>query len=322
MRRPESGRRSRRSTSRPCTSSPPTPGSLYVGASNCGSASTPRCSKVAGRPPREHRLEQLRLPGRAADRRRAGRVQPGSLQAAAEGIGALLLAAVTPATTRARATPAGRGWTPPRPWVTAVGGTTTRASRRHKSVAFQTGWGTDLVSIVSNDGVLGYDQALPGRSTAAPAAVARPTGRSPSYQYGVVPSAVAQGLRAAPDIAADADPFDRSAHRRPRAGVGLHHRHRRATYERDRTAARRSRPRSFAAQTALVQQACGTDVGFAEPDCSTRWRSGITDASFPDVQLARAVVVAYARPRPAGLVSARDRRPRLVAPDRDRATTT
>jgi subtilase family serine protease len=94
------------------------------------------------------------------------------------------------------------------PWVTAVGGTSIAIDQRGK-IAYETGWGDTLDQIVaSSKGKLSYTDPLPGALLAGGAGGGRSTVfAQPSYQRGVVPSALAAGQRVSPDISALADPY-------------------------------------------------------------------------------------------------------------------
>jgi subtilase family serine protease len=96
------------------------------------------------------------------------------------------------------------------PWVTAVGGTSLGVDNNGKIVA-ETGWGDQLDKIVADPTKptgLSYKDPLPGSVYGGGAGGGRSTVLAqPSYQRGVVPSALAQGMRVVPDIAALADPY-------------------------------------------------------------------------------------------------------------------
>ena len=96
------------------------------------------------------------------------------------------------------------------PWVTAVGGTSLGVDKTGKIVA-ETGWGDQLDKIVADPTKptgLAYKDPLPGSVYGGGAGGGRSTVLAqPSYQRGIVPSALAQGMRVVPDIAALADPY-------------------------------------------------------------------------------------------------------------------
>ncbi len=93
------------------------------------------------------------------------------------------------------------------PWAIAVGGTSVAVGADDK-VQFTTGWGNNLDPIVADaSGALSYGLPLPGVFYAGAGGGRSSIFDEPSWQRGVVPSSVAQGRRAVPDIAALADPF-------------------------------------------------------------------------------------------------------------------
>jgi subtilase family serine protease len=94
------------------------------------------------------------------------------------------------------------------PWVTAVGGTSTGIAR-DGSVALETGWGSSVDPVVTDpvSGAAKYALSLPGQFLEGAGGGISAVFPQPDYQAGVVPGALAQGRRASPDIAADADSF-------------------------------------------------------------------------------------------------------------------
>ena len=96
------------------------------------------------------------------------------------------------------------------PWVTAVGGTSLGIDKNGK-ISAETGWGDQLDKIVADPTKptgLGYLAPLPGSTYGGGAGGGRSTVLAqPSYQRGIVPSALAKGMRVVPDVAALADPY-------------------------------------------------------------------------------------------------------------------
>lgn len=93
------------------------------------------------------------------------------------------------------------------PYAIAVGGTSVAVGADDK-VQFTTGWGNNIDPIeADSSGALSYSLPLPGVFYAGSGGGHSSIFDEPSWQRGVVPSSVAQGRRAVPDIAALADPF-------------------------------------------------------------------------------------------------------------------
>ncbi|HWI74914.1 MAG TPA: S53 family peptidase [Baekduia sp.] len=89
------------------------------------------------------------------------------------------------------------------PFVTAVGGTAL-AVGKNNDYQFETGWATGT-SGLSADGTA-WDPPAPGDWLYGAGGGVSSLFDQPYYQQGVVPDAIAQGKRATPDIAMDADP--------------------------------------------------------------------------------------------------------------------
>jgi subtilase family serine protease len=150
------------------------------------------------------------------------------------------------------------------PWVTSVGGTSTGIAQ-DGTVAAETGWGTasDLVVRNNRTQALGYAEPLPGEFYGGAGGGRSTIFAEPGYQRGVVPDPLARGNRVSPDVAADADPDtgfliglrpivdDATLATGPYTEV---------TYG----GTSLSSP-LVAAQMALVQQAYGLTLGFANP---------------------------------------------------------
>jgi subtilase family serine protease len=152
------------------------------------------------------------------------------------------------------------------PWVTAVGGTSLGIDQRGK-IAMETGWGNMLDTIVADPtapGGLSYAEPLPGTLYGGGAGGGRSTVfAQPWYQRGVVPSALAQGMRVSPDIAALADPYTGFL-------IGIRPINDDATLTTDPFTNEAYGGTSLAspltaAQIALVQQSTHSSIGFANP---------------------------------------------------------
>lgn len=150
------------------------------------------------------------------------------------------------------------------PWVTAVGGTSL-AIDKNGAIAWETGWGDQLDKIVKkSDGTLAYEAPLPGTYDGGGAGGGVSAIFSqPDYQRGIVPPSLSNGFRVSPDVAAVADPYTGFQ-------IGL-----RPIID-DTTLATGDYVNQtwggtslaspiVAAQIAIVQQATGRTIGFANP---------------------------------------------------------
>jgi subtilase family serine protease len=176
--------------------------------------------------------------------------------------------------------------------VTGVGGTSLGLDKAG-NIAFETGWGDQLDQIVlGSDGVTPtYVDPLPGSVFAGGAGGGTSSlFTEPSYQHGVVPSALSGGYRVSPDISADADPY---------TGYMIGYRpitddtnlatgpYQTVTYGGTSLASP-----LVAAQIAIVQQATHTSIGFANPTLYGLDRT--MPGSFRDVKHANPpVALAY-----------------------------
>jgi subtilase family serine protease len=155
------------------------------------------------------------------------------------------------------------------PWVTSVGGTSTGIAE-DGSVAVETGWGSHRIQVVNGrygnvdptTGKVTYENppgdfrfgAGGGRSTIF---------AQPAYQKGIVPWTLSHGMRVSPDIAADADPYTGML-------IGLRPIVDDTTletgdYTEEAIGGTSLASPLVAAQMALVQQAIGQTIGFANP---------------------------------------------------------
>jgi subtilase family serine protease len=94
------------------------------------------------------------------------------------------------------------------PYVTGVGGTSLGIGKTG-NIVFETGWGDTRDQIVkATDGTLSYAEPLPGSHFVGGAGGGTSSVfTEPTYQKGVVPSAMSGGFRVTPDVSADADPY-------------------------------------------------------------------------------------------------------------------
>ncbi|MEO6114785.1 MAG: S53 family peptidase [Pseudolysinimonas sp.] len=169
------------------------------------------------------------------------------------------------------------------PWVTAVGGTSLGIDQ-HGKIAMETGWGDTLDKIVADPtapGGLGYNAPLPGAIFGGGAGGGRSTVfAQPSYQRGVVPSGLAQGMRVSPDIAALADPYTGFL-----IGISPINDDGALTtdpFENDTYGGTSLASPMTAAMIALVQQATHSTIGFANPTLYAIDR--VLPAAFRDVK--------------------------------------
>jgi subtilase family serine protease len=149
------------------------------------------------------------------------------------------------------------------PWVTAVGGTSLGISKTGQKT-YETGWGDVLDKIVSTPTGESYSAPLPGNLWGGGAGGGASTYFSePAYQKGIVPTALSNGKRVSPDLAALADPYTGfSIGIRPikddttlAAGA----------YETETYGGTSLASPITAALSALVQQTTHTKLGFANP---------------------------------------------------------
>ena len=144
------------------------------------------------------------------------------------------------------------------PWVTAVGGTSTGIAQ-DGHVVKETGWGSNRATVA--DGA--YTEALPGTFRFGAGGGRSTIFAQPAYQQGVVPAALAKGMRVSPDVAADADPYTGML-------IGLRPIIDNATlatgpYQESAIGGTSLAAPLVAAQMALVQQLTGITIGFANP---------------------------------------------------------
>ena len=150
------------------------------------------------------------------------------------------------------------------PWVTSVGGTSLGIAK-NGSIAWETGWGDQLDKIVKNaDGTLSYDSALPGGLFAGGAGGGvSAVFKAPDYQRGIVPQALSNGFRVSPDVSALADPYTgfqigiRPIVDDTTLATG--------DYINETYGGTSLASPIVAAQIAIVQQATGKTIGFANP---------------------------------------------------------
>jgi subtilase family serine protease len=167
---------------------------------------------------------------------------------------------------------------PSLPWVTAVGGTSLATDPRG-GYAFETGWGNDRALLLTAQGSVSADgqgqrwSDLPGAfSSGAGGGTSRRT-PEPWYQRGVVPTALSGAYggrnRVVPDIAADADPntgfLVGQTQRFPDGSY---------RYSEYRIGGTSLACPLIAGIQALVQEAQGYPVGFANPVLYARAASG------------------------------------------------
>lgn len=150
------------------------------------------------------------------------------------------------------------------PWVTSVGGTSL-AIDRNGSIAWEAGWGDQFDQIVKNaDGSLAYAEPLPGtRFVGGAGGGASAVFPQPDYQRGIVPQAVSGGFRVSADVAALADPYTgfqigiRPIVDDETLATG--------DYINETYGGTSLATPIVAAQIAIVQQATGKTIGFANP---------------------------------------------------------
>ncbi|MEP6842064.1 MAG: S8 family serine peptidase, partial [Pseudolysinimonas sp.] len=151
------------------------------------------------------------------------------------------------------------------PWVTAVGGTSLGIDKNGK-IAMETGWGDTLDKIVvdpTDSTKTVYSAPLPGTIFGGGAGGGRSNVfAQPSYQRFAVPSALAQGNRVVPDIAALADPYTGFLIGITPINDDLSHA---GPYENETYGGTSLASPLTAAMIALVQQSTHSTIGFANP---------------------------------------------------------
>ena len=129
------------------------------------------------------------------------------------------------------------------------------------SVAVETGWGSHRAQVNSRGN--GYVGGLPGDFRFGAGGGRSTIFAQPAYQQGIVPASLAHGMRVSPDIAADADPYTGML-------IGLRPISNDTTlktgsYVEEAIGGTSLASPLVAAQMALVQQAIGQTIGFANP---------------------------------------------------------
>lgn len=150
------------------------------------------------------------------------------------------------------------------PWVTSVGGTSLGIDKNGR-IAWETGWGDQLDKIVKNaDGTLAYSAPLPGSLFAGGAGGGvSAVFAAPDYQRGIVSQALSKGFRVSPDLSALADPYTgfqigiRPIIDDTTLATG--------DYVNETYGGTSLASPIVAAQIAIVQQATGRTIGFANP---------------------------------------------------------
>jgi subtilase family serine protease len=152
------------------------------------------------------------------------------------------------------------------PWVTAVGGTSL-ALDRNGDYGFETGWGTDQVSLSANGRSWGR---LPGAFTAGGGGGTSSRVAEPAYQLKVVPDALAKAgggrHRVVPDVAAVADSGTGFL-----IGLSQTWPDGSVRYGEFREGGTSLACPVFAAIQALAEQAQGKPLGFANPEIYQRY---------------------------------------------------
>jgi subtilase family serine protease len=238
----------------------PSAGVLFVSAADCDYMIDDALSKVL-----DHKLATIvsnsysYLGEAPIDQVRAQENQ--HLQAAAEGIG-LYYSSGDDGDDTDYGIPATPNYATTSPWVTAVGGTTTEIGK-DGSIAAQAAWGDQLDQVVRSAHGLAYADPLPGEFYGGSGGGVSAVFAEPSYQLGVVPSSTAHGMRAEPDISADADPFSGLV-------VGFSpllagSKTRTGPYSESVFGGTSLASPLVAAEIALLQQRLGHPIGFANP---------------------------------------------------------
>ncbi len=166
------------------------------------------------------------------------------------------------------------------PWVTAVGGTSL-AIGKNGAISWETGWGDQLDKIIKNaDGTLAYEAPLPGAYDGGGAGGGiSAVFSAPDYQRGIVPQSLSNGFRVSPDVAAVADPYTgfqigvRPIIDDTTLATG--------DYVNQTWGGTSLASPIVAAQIAIVQQATGRTIGFANPTLYAVKR--VLPSSFRDV---------------------------------------
>ncbi|GAA4681708.1 S53 family peptidase [Frondihabitans cladoniiphilus] len=165
------------------------------------------------------------------------------------------------------------------PWVTAVGGTSIGIGQNGQKT-FETGWGDDRAQIVqSSTGALSYVTPVPGTFFYGAGGGTSAVFTQPAYQKGIVPTALASGMRVSPDISAIADPATGFA-------VGIRPilddtTLKTGPFENQATGGTSLASPVTAAMIALVQQSSKESIGFANPTLYSLYAKAPT--SFVDV---------------------------------------
>ncbi|BDZ51978.1 serine protease [Frondihabitans sucicola] len=185
---------------------------LYVGATDCGAGTDVALSRILDKGLATIVSNSYGSVGEPSSSGSKDYVQGEvnlQLQAAGEGIG-LYFASGDDGDERANTGTYQADFPASSPWVTAVGGTSVGLTKTN-STAFTMGWGNTLDQIVPGaHRTLRYHSNLPGTLFAGGAGGGRSriaAFTEPWYQKSVIPTSVAAGRRAVPDVAALADPF-------------------------------------------------------------------------------------------------------------------
>lgn len=180
---------------------------LYVGGTNCGGGLDVAMSKIL-----DNKLATIvsNSYGNAGEAVPADVIQGEvnlQLQAAGEGIG-LYFSSGDNGDEAARLGYPSPDFPASSPWVTSVGGTSMGIDKNGKMV-FETGWGDTVDQIVKDaSGNLTYAEPLPGsRFVGGAGGGTSAVFAQPDYQKNAVPTALANGHRVSPDVAALADPY-------------------------------------------------------------------------------------------------------------------
>jgi subtilase family serine protease len=280
---------------------------LYVGGFNCGGGLDVALSKIL-----DDRLANIvsNSYGNAGEAISPDSLKGGQnlhIQAAGEGIG-LYFSSGDSGDEVAQLGYASPDFPASSPYVTSVGGTSLGITQAGK-IAYETGWGTAGDKI--DPAGTAYLSPLPGTFFGGAGGGTSAVFPAPAYQSGVVPSALSQGFRVSPDIAALADPYTGfSVGIRPivdetTLAVGV--------FQRDTFGGTSLASPLTAAQIAIVQQASHTSIGFANPTLYGIDR--ILPSAFRDV-------VPQNPTRALGYTSARSGNSYLISLDQDSSLKT
>jgi len=249
---------------------------LYVGGTNCGGGLDVAMSKIL-----DNRLANIVSNsygnlGEAVPTDVLKGAENLHIQAAGEGIG-LYFSSGDSGDEVANLGYASPDFPASSPYVTSVGGTSLGITQAG-SIAYETGWGSAGDKI--NPAGTAYLSPLPGTFFGGAGGGASAVFAAPAYQQGVVPTSLSHGYRVSPDIAALADPYTGfSVGIRPiiddaTLAVG--------DFTRETYGGTSLASPLTAAQIAIVQQATGTSIGFANPTLYGLDR--ILPSAFRDVQ--------------------------------------